>query len=924
MKIILLLPIVFFFSFSFAQTIPMDTLVHMRKLPNGFTYYIRHNEEPKNRVQMYLVNKVGSVLEDVDQQGLAHFMEHMNFNGLKHFPKNELVNYLQKSGVRFGADLNAYTSFDETVYQLPVPTDDPSVLQNGFQIMRDWAQDATLDPVEIDKERGVVLEEERLGRGAGERMQRQYFPVLLNQSRYAERLPIGKVDILETFKPEVIRRFHSDWYRPDLQALVVVGDIDVVKTEKLIQSLFSDLKTPSNERPRTKYEVPLTGENHFLTVTDKEMPQTVLQVIIKHKEEKLLTEEDYIHSIERQLFNQMISERYTELAQEPNLPYLEAVAGINGLLGGLDNFSLEVSLKKGKFSTGFKAAWEVIEKLKRYGFTETELARAKRNYLSGMETAFNEKGKTNSENFVGEYQRLFLNQEASPGIIWEYQFVKSHALEISLEDVNALIKEYIRNVNRDILILAPENNKAELPDSATVTSWINAVENESLSAFTDETNLLPLVSHMPNEGQVVSSLKNEKIGTTEVKLSNGVRVLLKPTDFKNDEIRFLAFCPGGTSLYSDAEYQNASSATLLAEFGVGTFNPAQLDKILSGKIVTVNPFLEDRFQGVQGFTRPEDLETALQLNYMRFTAPRKDSGLFNNLISNAKEEISNRYSNPKNVFDDTVTSVLGNYNYRRTPPTLEKIDQLDLERLSSIYKERFADASGFTFVFVGSFNVDSIMPLIKKYIGSLPSLNRAESPKDLDIHIPTGIIAKRVYKGSENKATVRMVYSGDYSYSPAINMQLNALKEVLQIKITQHLREDESEVYSPSVRLEYNKYPSASYSFTFSFGCAPKNADHLMDLVEKEIRTLRENGPQTEDIEKFKSESIRLHEVQYATNDVWLNYLAYQLENKEDLLMVLNFKQRLEKVTKLSVQDAAKKYLRGKNEIRFELLPENK
>src|SRR5450432_2105172 len=441
---------IFLVTESFSQTIPLDTAVHTGVLANGFTYYIRHNEEPKNRVDLYLVNKVGSLLEDEDQQGLAHFMEHMNFNGTTHFPKNELVDYLQKSGVRFGADLNAYTSFDETVYQLPIPTDNPSILQNGFQIMRDWAQNATLDSVEIQKERGVVLEEERLGRGASERMERIYFPVLLNQSRYSLRLPIGKTVILENFKPESIRRFYSDWYRPDLQALVVVGDIDPIQTEKLIKTLFSDLKKPANEKPRTKYSVPLTGLNQFLVVTDKEMPQTELQVLIKHRQEKLITEQNYIHAMQRQIFNQMVGERFAALSQIPNIPFIGAEAGISGFMGGLDAFSLDLSLKPGKYKEGFQAAWATIENIKRFGFNATELDRAKQAYLSGEENSLREKNKTNSEEFVGEYQRLFLSQEASPGIAWEYKFVKDHIAEITLEQINALVNEYIRDEDRDI------------------------------------------------------------------------------------------------------------------------------------------------------------------------------------------------------------------------------------------------------------------------------------------------------------------------------------------------------------------------------------------------------------------------------------------------------------------------------------------
>jgi zinc protease len=912
----------FFLKTLSAQTIPLDTAVHSGVLANGFTYYIRHNGEPRNRVFLYLVNKVGSVLEDDDQQGLAHFMEHMNFNGTTHFPKNELVNYLQKSGVRFGADLNAYTSFDETVYQLPIPADDPSILQNGFQIMRDWAQNATLDSVEINKERGVVLEEERLGRGAGERMQRQYFPVLLNQSRYAERLPIGKVEILNNFPPAVIRRFYSDWYRPDLQALVVVGDIDPVKTEALVKQLFSDLKVPANEKPRTKYNVPLNGQNHFLQVTDKEMPQTVLQVLIKHKDEDLVTEQDYLHSMQRELFNQMVAERFAALSEAPDLPFINAGADISGLLGGLDAFSLNVTLKEGKFAGGFQAAWEVVEKIKRFGFTSTELERAQQNYLSGLEVAYKEKNKTNSADFVGEYQRLFLRREASPGIAWEYQFVKDHIGQISLEQINALVKEYIRDTNRDILLLAPEKDKAALPDSTTIAGWMDAVAGKKLSAFADEVNQQPLVSQQPLPGKVTDSKTVKALGITELDLSNGVRIILKPTDFKNDEILFAAYSPGGTSLYSDADYQNASNSALIAGFGAAAFSSLQLNKQLSGRVLEVNPYISERTEGIQGSAAPKDLETALQLIYLRFTSPRKDTALFNNILNNSKEIIANRYSDPQNVFTDTVNTVLGNYNYRRSAPSVKKLEQIDLEKIYRMYKERFADASGFTFIFVGSFNVDSIRPLLERYLGSLPALHKRETARDLGIHIPPGKLTKKVFRGFENKATVRMVFSGDYSYSPENNITLHALKEVLSIKITQHLREDESEVYSPSVQVSYNKYPRQRYSFTISFGCAPANADHLMEGVVKEIATLRQNGPLAEDLDKFKAEYKRIYELQMTENLPWLDYLINQYENQEDPMQTLDYLNRLNKLTAASVQEAAKKWLDGKNEIRFELLPE--
>ncbi len=905
-----------------AQLVPLDTAVHTGTLPNGFTYYIRQNNEPKNRVYLYLVNKVGSVLEDDDQQGIAHFMEHMNFNGTTHFPKNELVSYLQKSGVRFGADLNAYTSFDETVYQLPLPADDPSILQNGFQIMRDWAQNATLDTTEINKERGVILEEERLGRGASERMQRQYFPLLLNQSRYSERIPIGKVDILNNFPPSVIKRFHADWYRPDLQALVVVGDIHVAQTEALIKKLFSDLKTPASEKPRIKYSVELTGKNQFIRVTDKEMPIIDFQVMIKHKAEKLETEQEYVQSMKRQLFNQMIGERMAAMSQMSNLPILGAEIKIVPFIGGLDAFNMNIIFKQGKFKEGVQLVWELVEKVKRFGFTQAELDRAGHSYLNGMERGFREKEKTNSESYVNEYKRLFLEQEASPGIIWEYEFVKNHIGQITLDQMNGFSKEYIRDTDRDILILAPEKNKNDLPDSMTVSSWIIESDQKKLSAFSDELNAQSLLTKQPVSGKLVFKKRVPSLAITDIKLSNGVRIILKPTDFKNDEIRFKAFSPGGTSLYSNADYENAAHAEMIGGFGVRGFNPVQLNKLLNGKIFKVNPYIGDRYEGMDGSSTPKDLETALQLLYLQFTEPRKDTVLFINYMTSAKEIMATRYSDPSEVFDDTVNMVLGAYNYRRMPASVKRLEQIQLDKIYHIYRERFADASGFTFIFVGNFEVDSILPLLEKYLGSLPTLNRNEKARDLGIHIPAGIITKKVFKGFENKATVKMVFSGDYVYNAENNLTLNAIKEVLAIKIIQHLREDESEVYSPKVQINYNKNPKSRFAFTVNFGCAPANADHLMNAVVKEITSLKKNGPTAEDLDKFRAEYKRVRELQLRQNEFWLDYLVTQYENGEKDGNVLTSTEGLDKLTSASIRAAAQKWLSGRNEIRFELLPE--
>ena len=619
----------FLISFAaFAQPLPLDPAIRMAKLPNGFTYYIRKNTEPKNRVQLYLVNKVGSILEEENQRGLAHFMEHMSFNGTTHYPKNDLVHYLQQSGVRFGADLNAYTSFDETVYQLPIPSDSPALLHNGLLIMRDWAANATLDPGEINDERGVVLEEKRLGKGAQERMRTKYLPVILNGSRYSDRIPIGTDTVLNNFQRPVILQFYKDWYRPDLQALIVVGDINVDSMEVQIKKLFSDLKNPANERPRIKYAVSLNGKNQFVAVMDKEFPYTVFEILIKHPKMPEGTKQDYYESVKRGLFNQMLAGRIAELSQKPNPPFIQAGADMSSFLGGLDAFTAFGVAKPGQLENSFKSVWQLILQAKQFGFTQTEFDRARASYLSALESAVKEKDKQNSENFVQEYTRNFLVGEPAPGIEVEYDLTKSYMAMAKIEDINALCPQIITDSNRDMIIMAPQKDSASIPTEASVNSWFSAVAAMKLAPYSDKVTSEPLISKTLAGGRISQESKIEKLGITRLTLGNGVKVILKPTDFKNDEIRFKAFSPGGSSLYPDADFESASSAAGLVEsMGLGQFSPTDLEKMLSGKIVGVESYISERSEGVEGSSSPKDLETAMQLIYLYFTSPRKDSSL---------------------------------------------------------------------------------------------------------------------------------------------------------------------------------------------------------------------------------------------------------------------------------------------------------
>lgn len=918
-----ILPLNLFAQNKKNSVLPLDTAVRTAKLANGFTYYIRHNEEPKNRVVMFMVNKAGSILEDEDQRGLAHFMEHMSFNGTVHFPHNELVDYLQKAGVRFGADINAYTNFDETVYELPLPTDKPDILNTGIEIMHDWAQSATLDPVEIDKERGVVLEEERLGKGAGERMQRQYWPSLLNNSRYAIRLPIGLDTVLKNFKRPAIARFYHDWYRPDLQALIIVGDINADSMVNVIRAKFADLKNPINEKVRPNYTILLNGKNQFIAVTDKEMTQTEAEIIIKHPATLLKTEADYRKFIIQNLFNQMLGERYTELSRQAEPPFVDGGASFGNFIGGLSVFDASLTAKPGELERGFKAVLRETERVKRFGFTMGELEREKTAYLNRLDEQLKEKDKTNSESFVHEYQAYFLKGLGAPGITAEVKLTREDLPGITLSEVNQLATAYIVNSNRDILIEAPDKDKNTLPNEATVNNWFKTVEQEQLLPYHDKVSQQDLLNHQPVAGKILSETKNTTVGLTTLTLSNGLKVILKPTDFKNDEIQFNAFALGGTSLYSDADYQSAANAAaIIASCGAGNYDATQLEKYLEGKQVSVSPYIDERYQGFSGRSTPKDLETALQMVYAYFTEPRKDNAVFNSILERSKAELANRANDPNSVFSDTVSAILGNYNNRRTGPTLEKLNQINLDRAYSIYKERFSDASNFVFTFVGSIDTNAIKPLLEKYLGALPATNSRETAKDLNIHVPEGKITKNVYKGTEPKSTVILIYSGRFDYSPDNNVKLDALKEVLEIRLLQRLREDESGVYNPGVYEETSKFPQQRYSFIIQFGCAPENVDKLIASTLDEISKLREGGPLQENLDKWRAEAKANAETTFKTNDYWTWYLNKQMQDQADLAQLNTYDKRLEEVTVASVKDLAQKYLSGANFIHLVLMPE--
>ncbi|GGB29238.1 M16 family metallopeptidase [Mucilaginibacter rubeus] len=908
-----------------SDILPVDKDVIIGKLPNGLTYYIRANVEPKSRAELYLVNKAGSVLENDDQQGLAHFTEHMAFNGTRDFPKNQMVDYLQKAGVKFGADLNAYTSFNETVYQLPLPTDTVSVFEKGFNILANWAGYVSFDPAEIDKERGVVLEEERLrGKNAQERLQQQTLPVLLNNSRYALRLPIGKEDILKNFKPETIKAFYQDWYRPDLQAVVAVGDFDPKRVEALIKQNFSQLKNPAAEKPRTKYSVPATPGTAVKIVTDPEYPYTVAQIIVKHPGTVTKTTGDYMQQVRIQLFNQMLNSRINELLQKPNPPFLYGRTSYGNFIGDQDAYTSLVVAKPGELEKSVKAVVAESERARKFGFTLTELERAKQDALVGIGNAYRERDKTPSANFVREYQANFLTGEAIPGISYEYNFYIGNIYKVSLADMNAMAGKFISDQNRVVVVQAPDKEKANLPDEKTLLNWI-ATGGQNVTAYIDNVSSDPLLAKVPEGTKVTKEETDEALGTTTLTLGNGLKVILKPTEYRNDQILINGYAFGGTSLASDDEFTSANLASsIISGSGIAQFNQGMLDKKLAGKNLSISPYISEFAQGISGNTSPADFETALQLIYLYFTQPRKDKDIWDANIDQTRSILSTRGLDPGSVYQDTVSAVLSNYNFRGMVTTLPRLNAATLDKAYDFYKKRFADASGFTFTLVGNFNVETIKPYLEHYLGGLPSTNSKETYKNMNIEPPAGLITKTVNKGVGEKSTVQLVFSGDYDYNEANNIQVDALEEVLNIKLIERLREQESGVYAPGVRAGYHKIPGGRYTFTISFGCAPENVDKLINATMEEIAKIKQNGALPADIQKFVAEEARSTQQQLKQNVFWAGYLASTSQNGENPDQILGHVSSLEQITPQSTKDAANKYLSGKNLIKLILMPEKK
>ncbi len=903
-----------------------DTEVTKGVLENGLTYYVRSNPMPSNRAELMLVVKAGSIDEDDDQQGLAHFAEHMAFNGTKNFPKNELINYFESIGMEFGPEINAYTSFDETVYMLKIPLDDRVYLDKGLQVLYDWACQVTDSDEEIEKERGVIREEWRGGRNANFRMQQKWLPVFLHKSKYAERLPIGKIDIINNGPPASLRRFREDWYRPDLQAVIVVGDFNREDMVKKIQEKFSNIPSAGNYREKDYFDIPDHKETLVSIATDKEAQYSLAYVFYKHPLEKVKTIGEYRQSILHGLYNAMINSRLAEKSQQAEPPYIIGQSAFTELFGPKSVYQSLAVCHEGKIEEGLKTVLLENERVKRYGFTESELERNKRALLSQIERLYNERDKQVSISYAEEYKRNFLlTEEPFPGIEKEYEYYKTFIPGIKLGEVNALAKKWITKENRVVVINAPDNEKSNIPDETSLLKLFDEVEQAELKPYEDEVADVPLIEEEPAGSNIVKVNILKKVDAVEWTFGNGAKAIIKITDFKDDEILFNAWSPGGSSLYDDKDDVSADfTTTIMAMSGLDGFDKITLDKMLADKVVNLSPFLSELREGFNGNSSVNDFEVLLQMVYLYFTRPRFDESSFQSFMSRMTGMLQNRAASPEAVMQDTLTSVLSNYHKRSRPVNIELLSEADFGRIKQIGKERFSNASDFLFFIVGNIDTTVAKPLLEKYIGGIPSSEYKETWKNMGIDPPGGIVKKTVKKGLEDRSVQYIVFHGDFDYSSENVMEIDAVGRILSTRLLEVIREDKSSVYSIGANPSTSKFEDEEYSVTIYYGTDPAKREEIEDAVFAEIQKFRKKGPSKEELSKAKEKMIRERETAMKENSYWLNLLSntYYIKNG-DFSEFGTYEANLNKINRKTVKKAFKKYFDFENYISVALMPEN-
>ncbi|HEU4732377.1 MAG TPA: insulinase family protein [Kofleriaceae bacterium] len=905
--------------------LPLWSEVKHGTLANGLSYYVLKHGKPEKRAFLWLAVNAGSVQEDDDQRGLAHFDEHMAFNGTRRFPKAEIVNYLEKIGMRFGADLNARTGFDDTVYELEVPTDNKAFLDKGFDILHDWAGDVTYDPAEVDKERGVVKEEWRLGRGAAQRIFDKQAPVLFKGTRYAVRLPIGLPEILDKAPRDRLYKFYKDWYRPDLMAVIAVGDFDDVGAiEKQIQARFGDLKNPPGERGRGAAGVPKADGTRVAIDTDHELPSTVVSVynVLPHRPESSL--KDFRRIVVEQVYQQILNERLGVIRRRPDAPFVAAAAGIESQTREIDAFVREAQAKPGNVEAALESLFTEVLRVEQHGVTQSELDRARAILARGYEQNEAEEATSDSRNYTEEFTRHFFEGEFMVGRKAEKELTLKYLPTVTLAEMNALARSFGGPQNRVVLIAGPDQSKgaAPMPTRERVLAIIDEVSKRTIEPWEDKAVNGKLMAELPRAGKIVKETKVDAIGVTEWTLSNGVRVIIKPTDYEADQISLLGTSPGGLAMASDKDYRNAQFADDIAAVGgVGELDVEELQKLLAGKHVIASAHIGDTVESVEAAASARDLETMFQLVHLEMTRPRKDAQAIAVWRTNLADQLANRKRAPEVQFQIESADLLFKHNPRRKPPEPADVTAANADKALAFYKDRFGDASDFLFVIVGAFDPGQLRPLVETYLASLPGKGRKEKEKDLGIRKIGGVVKHTWNLGQEPKAHVQIMFHGDETWTRDKDRDSFILGEVLEIRLREVLREDKGGVYGVGVGGVIARAPHQERTFSISFGCDPARVDELVKSTFDEIAAVQKAGIGADYLEKVKQTFTREREVQLRNNGFWIGWLTSAYTFGDDPTLVLDPSKMIARMTSDNVKAAARRYLDSRQYYEPVLLP---
>ena len=911
-------------DFDAGAGIPFDPAVRTGTLDNGLRWFVRENSEPENRAALRLVVNAGSVLEDDDQRGLAHFLEHMAFNGTENFEKQELVDYLESIGMEFGPEINAYTSFDETVYMLQIPLDDPEIVDTAFTVLADWSRRLTLDPEEVRKERGVVLEEWRLRRGARQRVRDEQIPVLFHGARYAERLPIGLPEVIESADRERLERFYTDWYRPDLMAVIAVGDFQSESMIERIEEGFGGPWGPADAEERTVYDVPPHDDTKIVIATDEELSTNTVRVVVKKPREPVETVADFREALVERLYTSMLNQRLRELTNEPDPPFVFGGVGSGRFARTTESVSLYATAEDGGLERALETILLEAKRVAEHGFTAAELDRAEAGFLRSIRNRHDERENVDNATFAGQYVSRFLEGRTIPGIEWRYEAVQRLLPGIAIDEVNAvgLGAELLQRDNRVITVGAPDDPAIPVPAEADLLTVFERVESTATEPYREDVSEAPLLARTPPPGEIVEEVRVEELDLTVWTLGNGHRVVVKPTDFKEDDFSFTAFSPGGRSRGTlDLDRSLDFASQLVGAGGVGDFDAIELGKKLAGKRASASAYIATYEEGLRGGGSPEDLETVLQLAWKRIHQPRRDDEAATALQQRYAAMLRNRGADPQAQYADSLGVILAQHHPWSTPLTAEAVESVDLGRALDFYRERFDDLGDMTWVFVGSLDLDTLRSGVETYVASIGSDGDPDTWRDPGIEMPDGPLHRVVRAGVDEKSRTTLVMHGDFEWTRRNRFALTSLGDVLGIRLREVIREEMSGTYGVRVNTSSSRIPEPEWTVRISFGSDPERLEELVGEIVSELEDVRANGIDPERLEKVREQALRGHEEAVRENSYWVSTLAFRERHGIDHREQLETVGFIESLTAAHVDDAAQWALPVERIVRVDMMP---